>query len=81
MGANECAAVVKQIITEKLGIEPQKLAEDLSFQEDLGVDSLDLVEVFWAVEKKFKLTIPDEELEQLRTIGQLVEYVHDRAAA
>ena len=75
------AVTVKQIVAEKLGLEEKTLSEDLSFKNDLATDSLDLCEVVWEVEKKFKLSIPDEEIEQITTIGDLIGYVNERLAA
>ena len=72
---------VKKIISEKLGLEEPALLENLSFRDDLGVDSLDFCEVIWEVEKKFKVTIPDEEMENIHTIGELVAYLDHRVAA
>jgi acyl carrier protein len=75
------SAEVKKIISEKLGIDEVTLAENQSFHDDLGIDSLDLCEVIWEVEKKFKVSIPDEEMENLRNIGELIEYLDQRRAA
>jgi acyl carrier protein len=73
------AEKIKSIVAAKLGLEENNLQPGTSFHDDLGIDSLDLVEVIWEVEKRFKLTIPDEELERLHTIGDLAEYVNRRA--
>ena len=72
---------VKKIISEKLGLEENTLRENLSFKDDLGADSLDFCEVVWEVEKKFKLSIPDEETENIRTIGDLIGYVEQKQVA
>lgn len=72
------AEKIKSILAEKLGMEENTLSPETSFHDDLGIDSLDLVEVIWEVEKKFKITIPDEELERMRSIADLTDYVDQR---
>ncbi len=69
---------VKDIIVEELGIEREKLAEGASFMDDLGADSLDTVELVMAFEKEFDIDIPDEDAEQLRTVGDALKYLHDK---
>ena len=69
---------VKDIIVEELGVERDKLTADASFMEDLGADSLDTVELVMAFEKEFDIDIPDEEAEKLRTVGQALQYLHDK---
>jgi len=69
---------VKDIIVEELGVERDKLTNDASFMEDLGADSLDTVELVMAFEKDFDIDIPDEEAEKLRTVGQAMQYLHDK---
>jgi len=53
--------------------------EHSNFSRDLIVDSLDLVEVIWEIERNFKVSIPDEEVEKLQTVGQLINYVDERS--
>ena len=69
---------VKDIIVEELGVKREKLTSDASFMEDLGADSLDTVELVMAFEKEFDIDIPDEEAEKLRTVGQALQYLHDK---
>ena len=69
---------VKDIIVEELGVERDKLAEDASFMEELGADSLDTVELVMAFEKEFDIDIPDEEAEKLRTVGDAMKYLHEK---
>src|SRR5437879_7071404 len=69
---------VKDIIVEELGVERDKLTSDASFMEDLGADSLDTVELVMAFEKEFDIDIPDEEAKQLRTVGQAMQYLHEK---
>jgi len=74
-------AKVKDIIAEELGVEREKLTNEASFMEDLGADSLDTVELVMAFEKEFDLDIPDEEAEKLRTVGDALNYLHQRMGA
>ncbi len=69
---------VKDIIVEELGVERDKLTEKASFMEDLGADSLDTVELVMAFEKEFDIDIPDEEAENLRTVGDALKYLHEK---
>ena len=71
---------VKKIIVDLLGVEPDKVTPDASFREDLGADSLDLVELIMEFEERFGATISDEEAQQLTTVGQVVDYVEKRRA-
>ena len=69
---------VKDIIVEELGVEREKLTSEASFMEDLGADSLDTVELVMAFEKEFDIDIPDEDAEKLRTVGDAMNYLHDK---
>lgn len=69
---------VINIIVEELGVERDKVVNDASFMEDLGADSLDTVELVMAFEKEFDVDIPDEEAEKLRTVGDALQYLHDK---
>ncbi len=69
---------VKDIIVEELGVEREKLTGEASFMEDLGADSLDTVELVMAFEKEFDIDIPDEEAEKLRTVGEAMNYLHQK---
>jgi acyl carrier protein len=69
---------VKDIIVEELGVEREKLTSEASFMEDLGADSLDTVELVMAFEKEFDIDIPDEEAEKLRTVGDAMNYLHQK---
>jgi acyl carrier protein len=70
---------VKEIIVNELGVEAEKVTTEASFVEDLGADSLDTVELVMAFEEEFGLDIPDEDAEQMRTVGQAVEYLKKNA--
>jgi acyl carrier protein len=69
---------VKDIIVEELGVEREKLTPEASFMEDLGADSLDTVELVMAFEKEFDIDIPDEDAEKLRTVGDAMNYLHEK---
>jgi len=68
---------VKEIIQDKLGVEPSKITENASFIDDLGADSLDTVELIMQMEEEFNLEIPDEEAEKLTTVGDVVRYIEE----
>jgi acyl carrier protein len=69
---------VKDIIVEELGVEREKLTPQASFMEDLGADSLDTVELVMAFEKEFDIDIPDEDAEKMRTVGDAMNYLHEK---
>ncbi|MEW6573275.1 MAG: acyl carrier protein [Bacillota bacterium] len=69
---------VKQIVIQQLGVEEDDVTMDASFVDDLGADSLDLVELVMAFEEEFETEIPDEEAEKIRTVGDAVSYIKDR---
>ncbi|MCX7843393.1 MAG: acyl carrier protein [Clostridia bacterium] len=66
---------VKKIIVEQLGVEEDDIAMESSFIDDLGADSLDIVELIMALEEEFDLEIPDSEAEKITTVGDAVEYI------
>ena len=69
------AEKVKSIIVEQLGVDEEEVTSDASFVDDLGADSLDTVELVMAFEEEFGLEIPDEDAEQMRTVGEAVAYI------
>jgi len=71
---------VKNIIVEQLHVTPEKVTDSAHFVDDLGADSLDIVELVMAFEEKFALEIPDEDSQQLTTVGKAVEYLQKRMA-
>ncbi len=71
---------VRAIITELLGVEPDKVTETARFREDLGADSLDLVELIMAFEEKFGAEISDEDAQKITTVGEAVKYIASRSA-
>lgn len=68
---------VKSIIVEQLGVDEDEVTADASFIEDLGADSLDIVELVMALEEEFDIVIPDEDAEKIRTVGQAVKYIQE----
>jgi acyl carrier protein len=68
---------VKAIIVEQLGVDESEVTMEASFIEDLGADSLDIVELVMALEEEFDLTIPDEDAEKIRTVGEAVRYIQE----
>ncbi len=75
------SAKVKDIIEKELGVEREKLADEASFIEDLGADSLDIVELVMEFEKEFNIDIPDEDAEKLRTVGDAISYLNQKLEA
>ena len=66
---------VLQIVSEQMGIDKSELTTETSFVDDLNADSLDTVELVMEFEDEFEMSIPDEEAEKIRTIGQAVEHI------
>ncbi len=69
---------VKEIIVDLLGVDPEKVTMDARFREDLEADSLDLVELIMALEDKFDAEIPDEDAQNITTVGEAVKYIEER---
>ncbi len=72
---------VTEIIVEQLGVTREDLSPEASFIDDLGADSLDIVELVMAMEEEFDVEIPDEDAEKIQTIGDAIEYVKEKAKA
>lgn len=70
---------VKEIIVEQLGVAEDAVTEQAAFIDDLGADSLDIVELIMALEEEFDLEIPDTEAEKIVTVGDAVEYIKENA--
>ena len=77
--ADSAEAKVKEIIINELGVDPEKVIAEASFVEDLGADSLDTVELVMAFEEEFGVDIPDEDAEQMRTVGDAIKYLKEHA--
>ncbi len=72
---------VKDIIVEQLGVDKSKVTPEASFIGDLGADSLDTVELVMALEEKFKMEIPDEDAEKIKTVGDAISYIKSKRPA
>lgn len=72
---------VKDIIVEQLGVDPDKVKAEASFIDDLGADSLDIVELVMAMEEEFDLEIPDEDAEKLKTVQDVASYLEKKGKA
>jgi acyl carrier protein len=79
--AENTEAKVKEIIVNELGVEAEKVTKEASFVEDLGADSLDTVELVMAFEEEFGMEIPDEDAEQLQTVGDAIKYIQEHEGA
>lgn len=72
---------VRDIIVEQLGVAPDEVAPEASFIDDLGADSLDIVELVMAIEEEFDLEISDDDAERMQTIGDAITYVDEKTKA
>jgi len=72
---------VKDIIVKQLGVNPDEVTEDASFIDDLGADSLDTVELVMELEKEFGMEIPDDEANNIRSVGDAIKYIEEKAGA
>jgi acyl carrier protein len=71
---------VKQIIVEQLGVDESQVDNTASFVEDLGADSLDIVELVMAFEEAFEIEIPDEDAEKITTVKEAIDYIEARSS-
>ena len=71
---------VTDIIVEQLGVDPEKVKPEASFIDDLGADSLDIVELIMALEEEFDTEIPDADAEKVVTVGDVVDYIKEHVA-
>ena len=70
----------KKVVIDKLQRNEHEVTENTSFQDDLGADSLDVVELVMGLEDEFQIQIPDEDAEQIKTVGQAVKYIEEKIA-
>ena len=77
MSSEEVFDKVKEIIVEQLGVAETAITPDASFIDDLGADSLDIVELIMALEEEFDTEIPDADAEKIVTVGDVVDYIKD----
>ena len=77
MSSEEVFDKVKEIIVEQLGVAENTVTSEASFIDDLGADSLDIVELIMALEEEFDIEIPDSDAEKVVTVGDVVDYIKD----
>ena len=77
---NEIEAKVIELIVDKLGVDASEVTREASFANDLGADSLDTVELRMGFEKEFDMTIPDEEAQTIKTVGDAINYIESHKA-
>jgi acyl carrier protein len=76
---SDIASKVRSIIVDKLGVDENEVTPEASFTNDLGADSLDTVELIMEFEKEFNLSIPDDQAENIQTVGQAITYLESNA--
>ena len=76
---SEITSRVKAIIVDKLGVDEKEVTPEASFTNDLGADSLDTVELIMEFEKEFNIAIPDDQAENISTVGQAIAYIESNA--
>ncbi len=74
----DIAEKVKEIISQQLDVDKANIKDDASFIDDLGADSLAIVELVLAFEEQFEIDIPDEDTEKIRTVGDAINYISSR---
>ena len=75
MTAEEVIAKLKEIVMDRLNVEEEQVKPEASFVEDLGADSLDIVELIMGIEEEFDIEISDEDAEKLTTVGEATDYI------
>jgi acyl carrier protein len=70
---------VIEIVSEQMGVPKEQITRETSFVNDLGADSLDVVELTMELEEEFDITIPDDKAEEIQTVGQAVDYIQEHA--
>ena len=70
---------IKEVVVEQLSVNPEEVKEESKFVEDLGADSLDVVELVMALEERFDIEIPDDEAEKILTVKDVLNYVESKA--
>ncbi len=79
--STEIPAKVREVITEQLSVDAERVKGEASFIDDLGADSLDIVELVMAMEEAFEIDIPDEEAEKLKTVQDVADYLSSKGKA
>jgi len=78
--SEEISKRIREIIVEQLGVSLEEVTPEASFIEDLGADSLDIVELIMALEEEYDIEIPDEDAEKIQTVKDVIAYVEERQA-
>jgi acyl carrier protein len=81
MSEAEILEKVQKIVSEQLGVDQEEVKPEASFQNDLGADSLDTVELVMALEEEFEIEIPDEAAEKIETVQKAVDYINSKVPA
>ena len=79
MAKEEIFDKLKELVVDQLGVEEDEVTMEASMQDDLGADSLDLVDLVMSVEEEYGVKVADEDLENIKTVGDIVNYIEDRA--
>ena len=79
MAKEEIFDKLKELVVDQLGVEEDEVTMEASMQDDLGADSLDLVDLVMSVEEEFGVKVADEDLENIKTVGDIVNFIEDRA--
>lgn len=80
MSSLETTEKVKSIIAEQLGVTLEEVTEEASFVEDLGADSLAIVELIMALEEEYDIEVSDEDAEKMQTVGDVIRYINERTS-
>ncbi len=81
MQSEEVMAKLKELVMDRLNVEEDQIKAEASFVEDLGADSLDIVELIMGIEEEFDIEIPDEDAEKLTNVGEALSYVKSKLGA
>ena len=81
MQRDEALSALREVAVEVLSVDPDTVVEEARFKEDLDADSLDLVELVMGLEERFDISVPEEDLESVGTVGQAVDLVMAKVAA
>ena len=76
-GKDKVLEKVKAILSEQFDVEEDSITVDTSIADDLGADSLDVVDLLMSIEDEFEIEVPDEEIDNIKTVGELVKYIED----
>ena len=79
MAKEEIFDKLKELVVDQLGVEEDEVTMEATMQDDLGADSLDLVDLVMSVEEEFGVKVADEDLENIKTVGDIVTYIEERA--